>query len=436
MSRSELEVAPLQAWLRERLRNSLDGSEGNAGIGEMAAETGVPDRTIYRLAAGWETTNTGARREITHVTSELAERLLREEFAIVYPLDLELEDEAWCHTCRENMLPIEGKCPWCDTPVGVKPIRTTPKRRRDERPKRVTLRTVKAPRAGFERVERPEGELRPTLPKGRRPYKGMLSRKLLRDEIAWLYYYEQWGFVRIARWLRENRPQEVAYAKSENSLANGIHSAFERLGWPRRDRVQATQIASYKHGYASRYNRDNDSYRRWHKVQSGKARPRCVGTVETCTGRIGARCARPAKHGSKYCAQHDPATAQERADRMAAMRAKSSLHDCVNVMPFTLWLRERAKEYPTQKALAAALAAGGYGRDRSGRSQQKAVSRWLRGQPASNGTTGPIVSKRTVRAVLAALGGDTQFGDLYPSERGRALAMTGTPVVSRAGRAA
>jgi hypothetical protein len=229
-------------------------------------------------------------------------------------------------------------------------------------------------------------------------YRGNLSEQTL-HEAAWLYYYDQWGFQRIARWLRANRPQGVAGYASENALLNSIYHAFVKLGWPRRDRMEATNIASYRHGMAPRKGRNNTDYERWKKARPGASRPRCKGLVRG-KKRYGARCGRPAKHGSDYCPAHDPAQREEVLTRVAAMRATS--HAVVNIWPFTDWLVEQRTRFPTQRAFAEAL-----GVDSS------VVGLWLKGQ-GHNPTRRPVIKPVTVERALQALGQGPRLAELYP----------------------
>jgi hypothetical protein len=200
------------------------------------------------------------------------------------------------------------------------------------------------------------------------PYRGHLSDDVLWRDAAWLYYYEQMGFQRIARWLRANRASEVAGFANENSLLNSLYHAFKKLGWPRRDRIEATNIASYRHGLAPREGRNHTDYQR-HKRKVKGARPRCKGIVKG-KARAGARCARPAKHGSDFCPGHDPEVRAQLLERVAAMRLIS--HELVNVWPFTEWLRERRVEFSSNKAMAKRLGCS-----------QTAIAKWLDGHAAT-----------------------------------------------------
>ena len=232
-------------------------------------------------------------------------------------------------------------------------------------------------------------------PEGMARYRGRLPEHLL-YEAAFRYYIDEWGFQRIARWMGRRFPEARGlFANVDDGLTNGLHQAFVRLGWPRRDRIEATNIASYKHGLAPRKNRPDDrNYRR--QLKAAKAQPRCKATVVAKGKRHGARCPRPAKTGIDYCPSHDPATADARAERLARMRSKQ---DLLEREPFTRWLIEERARFRTQGEAAAAL-----GLDTS------VLGRWLNGEDAP-------VKRSTVIRTLEAAGRGTALEDLYGEQR-------------------
>jgi hypothetical protein len=232
------------------------------------------------------------------------------------------------------------------------------------------------------------------------PYKGRIPEWML-SEAAWRYYIDEWGFQHIARWLARRFPEARGlYNDIDDGLTNGLHGAFVKLGWPRRDRIEATNIASFKHGLAPRKGRDNVNYERWKK--QGRARPRCKGTVRNHSRRHGGRCAKAAIEGSDYCYNHDPAREAERDAYLVKMREAS--HAVVDIMPFTHWLVWEAVKYPTVRAFAEKL-----GMDNGH------VGHWLKGK--GGGSDKPIIKPATIEKALANYGGDTTFADLYPEGR-------------------
>jgi hypothetical protein len=118
--------------------------------------------------------------------------------------------------------------------------------------------------------------------------------------------------------------ERFGYA-SPKSAAVCLHDAFRREGYELRDRIEATRVASTKHGRAPRRGRDR-SYKRWLREVRGDYQPICVGVKRNAPGR-GRRCSLPASRGSVYCHQHDPNREQERRLHMASMRALRAAGD-------------------------------------------------------------------------------------------------------------
>lgn len=90
---------------------------------------------------------------------------------------------------------------------------------------------------------------------------------------------------------------------------------FVHLGLPRRPQGAATAAANSSRG--------SGLTRRELRIAAGEIldRPRCAG-VKTQAPRKGAPCQLRATADSDYCAAHDPARADQRAEALAAMRAR------------------------------------------------------------------------------------------------------------------
>lgn len=496
-----LDVGPLREWLAGRV----------AALGFAAAgrETGLDEAQVRRLLVG-SYIEYGRRIEITTVSIGFIDQVLTRAdgppLRSLYPdLDAELSTEqAWCVACRETCMPIDGVCPWCETPIFEPPTELPPPRpseagahpRRSHGRKKA--RTVPKPRVG-------EGGWcptdAPTLDEGLVPARparhrrGRLTDELLvefvdhwesaasvraavreldahtehgyssferlydavgrhvraagwRDaataraaldapapmlqwpaprgltsalifEAQFRYYICGYGFLRTARALLP----DTTYA-SEGALADALHRLFRNEGWPRRDRVQATRLASYRHGLAPR-DRDtrlggkaNSNYRRWLKHQRGEVQPRCRGKVVQGS-RTGRRCLRPALTGKLYCAAHDVANAQQVAARLKSMRAIRDRR-LVPIEPFSCFLDKLAGRLGSNCAVASAT-----GLDPTVVSRLR--RRMEKGKPKTT------VRRDTVDRVLARLGDGTVFEDLYaPSTWRRAAASPARNGLSQA----
>lgn len=170
-------------------------------------------------------------------------------------------------------------------------------------------------------------------------------------EAAWLYYYDGLGFELIGRRLYCRAP----WYASPRSLNRAIHHAFEFMGWPRRDRVQATRLASYRHGLAAKSssNRQNPNYRRWNKHEQGRAQPRCRAKV-TQGKRKGKRCLMASITGDVYCYGHSEKSKVVRSEALASMRARRDAR-LIPAEPFAAFLRRLRLELGNYTNVAAAL---------------------------------------------------------------------------------
>lgn len=183
---------------------------------------------------------------------------------------------AWCPTCAEQVTPMpSGKCVWCDTPT--------------------------AERAPLKRGK-PFGVY------------GYLTDAQVR---AVHRLYEQGLSLRACA--KRIYPR-TRYA-SEKACANALHGHFVRLGLPRRERIEATVLASTVHGMARRASRDPEHQRRMRVRRGEIADRKCSGLKLTYPDK-GRPCRRPALAGSDYCLGHDPARRSEVAGRLAEARTR------------------------------------------------------------------------------------------------------------------
>ena len=164
----------------------------------------------------------------------------------------------WCRSCKEPTSLVEkGTCPFCDTKLVAMPKKTGVKPRISDDDALVLYRA----------------------------YKAGHSLRAIGAAIQ-----DRYGF------------------SSQKSAANALHSAFERLHLPRRDKVELMRERNFKHG---RYAEDRNSARRYQRLQTGETRGVLCSGVRTQYPNKGAQCKRPALAGSDYCIAHDPARRDE-----------------------------------------------------------------------------------------------------------------------------
>jgi hypothetical protein len=120
---------------------------------------------------------------------------------------------------------------------------------------------------------------------------------------------------------RELLPR-TGYA-SEKSLAVALGDQFRHRGWPVRGRIEQTVMVSTKHGRLRRDSRD-PAYVHAQRVARGEVRGvMCAGVRENYP-RKGEPCRRPARAGSEFCLQHDPAAREEIAAHLARARERAA----------------------------------------------------------------------------------------------------------------
>lgn len=207
-------VSVINAELRriaadDNLRLS-DQSLEAPGMVILSDRLGIAERTLYRyknsLDSVGEPTDSYARNRVEDMLDAMGV-----QFSDVYPEiaaaeDVELEDDAYCLICHEDVSPLAGRCPWCDTQVAKRPPRSI---RRVGQGRRLTDAQVRqAHRLHWE--------------------KGLSLRELGRQ----LY-------------------KKAGYATAQ-SCANALSNAFAGMALKPRDRIDATVLVSTTHGHSKR----------------------------------------------------------------------------------------------------------------------------------------------------------------------------------------
>lgn len=186
---------------------------------------------------------------------------------------------------------------------------------------------------------------------------------------------------------------------SVDTCESHLFGAFRREGYELRDRIEATRMASRRHGLAPKHGPrpGYGTYKR--RVLRAQAdRPQCAG-VRKQPPRKGERCRRRAMAGSEHCFSHDPTRAAERERVLAEMQARQPVKQMVAIGPFAAWLRRRYAEHGTLGAMGAATGL-----------HPSAVWRYKRGMGTSR--TGDRISAELVRQAVERDGGTT-FEELY-----------------------
>jgi hypothetical protein len=398
-------AAGFAVWLERQV--TIVGSENLAN--EMEIDGALIRRWIhggYNDGERWVTMDSIALSRIDQAMTLAGGE---ESIWTLYPyLDDDLEVAvAYCHRCREDVMPVGGVCPWCESRIITLDLLALPApgvRSPYRRRKTATLRTVKRPKVGqggWEPIARPVGVLKPAgppRPRSTRDRKTDVTEHLA-FEAAYRYYLDEWGFDRIAKLLLP-----LTRYSSYKTLSSAIYREFKVRGWPRRDRIEATRLASYKHGLAPRRRtkvlgaKAEGNYRRWLKHQRGEPSVRCRGKV-TQGPRKGGRCLRPAMHGATLCNSHAPTAGQLRA--IGAMNA-GWLASHLPPEPLAAYLEERRKDFPSWRAMAI-LIAGPAGKPAT---WQSGLKRIVDGHRSG-------VRRSTADQILEAIGEGLTVEDLY-----------------------
>ena len=248
----------------------------------------------------------------------------------------------------------------------------------------------------FEREEIRRG-LRPAKPKKRRGS----PRRLTDAQIAEAYRrYREEGISAHA--LAKELWREAGYS-GPGSCETALGQAFHEAGFEVRERIEATRLASTKHGMAPKHGPrpGYGTYKR--RVLRGQQdRPLCRGKKTTAPGK-GKPCERRAAADSEFCPGHDPAKqARRRAhlDRLHEETRRRAAAAAVPMAPFATFLRRCIAEEGSQTAAA----------ERLGLSVSS-ISAYCRGL-GSDKRTKQTIQRRTVQRVLEHDGRDIR--EVYP----------------------
>jgi hypothetical protein len=248
----------------------------------------------------------------------------------------------------------------------------------------------------FEREEFRRGE-RPPKPRKKRG----VPRRLTDEQVAKAYRrYTEEGLS--ARAVAHDIWQEAGYS-SPGSCETALGKAFHEAGFEVRGRIEATRIASTKHGLAPKHGPRPGYGTYTRKVLHGKEdAPRCKGTISTYPGK-GNRCARPAANGSEFCASHDPKKQAKRQAHLARLHEETRrriAEGSVPMAPFAAFLRRCIAEEGSNRAAAERLGLN-----------NTAIARYARGL-GNDRRPKETIQRKTVEKVLER--DDRDIAELYP----------------------
>lgn len=283
-----VDPGPMREWLSERLY-SFELRELGINADALGAQAILsPHQRLLRLV-GWdhERGDAGSRR--LHRWLNEAEALDRRDVeealhhagvhpGEVYPglaQDVELEPEAYCHACREDVTPIGGRCPWCDAEIGERPLRSI-----------------------------------------RRVGQG----RLLTDDQVRTAHRLHWSEGLSMRELGRRLYVQYGYA-SAKSCATALSVAFTKLALQRRDRIEATRLASTTHGLSPRPRLDEsaavrEARARYRREARARYRLRCEAITN-----FGTRCPNYAQPDGLVCRHHTPEGLERNARVLERARA-------------------------------------------------------------------------------------------------------------------
>lgn len=253
----------------------------------LAEQLGINERTVYRYKNGLDGESKPGVTTYARYPVEDALEALGIPFADVYPEiaaadDVELEPEAYCAQCRDDVIPLDGSCPWCDGPVGQRKPRSIPRRGQGRRLSDAQVRA--AHRLHWE--------------------EGLSLRELGRR------LYRQAGY------------------SSAKSCAGALSNAFAGMALPARDRIDATVVASTSHGLSPRVPRtlgEREAKLAHRRTLAQAGREPCSAV----TGH-GFPCQNFCPSGMRTCRFHSPeglATAAESLRRARSFQSRPPLLD-------------------------------------------------------------------------------------------------------------
>lgn len=257
-----MSVEDVQREIDERGWSTRDLSAVVAERFECATNTA--ETWWYRLRSG--------RRE----SAEWLERFMVALDLIPQPAGDRPGLDAWCPGCREVVPTLaSGCCVWCDEQTGgnTDPLPTPPHRSHAGQPYLMDEATLQEARA---------------------------------------LYLAGGSFRQVAAAVLER----TGYA-SVRSLANAMCDTWRYRGWATRDRTAVVRARSTIHGLHG-----DPAHKAALRIARGETQGRRCAGVRSQPPRKGAPCRRYALVGGLYCAGHEPARADERAERLADMRAR------------------------------------------------------------------------------------------------------------------
>lgn len=157
-----------------------------------------------------------------------------------------------------------------------------------------------------------------TLPVVKRgPAARYISAALLHE--AYDLYLQGYSTRRVAALIVDR----TGYANAR-TCAVQLCSQWRQMGWPLRDRIQATVAVSFKHGLASRDPATRDAaHRRRMRVARGEIQDIQCAAIKTRYGKgRGERCRRPAMLDGAYCHNHEPRLRDLVHSHLAELRAR------------------------------------------------------------------------------------------------------------------
>jgi hypothetical protein len=110
-SQDRVAIAPWHDWIVEQLESTTKA--------HLAQLLGCDESLVNRWVAGGYNDN-GHWIAYTDISIGRVDELLSNTSTLLselYPVNIELEADAYCERCHEIVTPIDGECPWCDGTV-------------------------------------------------------------------------------------------------------------------------------------------------------------------------------------------------------------------------------------------------------------------------------------------------------------------------------
>lgn len=281
-----LPALPLAMWIQHELEKTP--------FVRLAEQLGISPR----LLSCWRDELTSEGRPQFSVGRELVEDAfdrgdvgLWEVFPGVERGPRTEETHRWCPSCKESSaVDADRLCLWCGGPTEA------------ERPKR----------GGWKRPD-------------------LVGSRYTEAQLHALHVFH----LRDRLSIRElgRRTFAAAGYKSHRVAEIAISREWKRLGLQARDRIEATRLASTKHGMAPRYGSraGYGTYRR--RILHGEEdQPLCAG-VRQNHPRKGEPCELRAMKGARFCSQHDPERAAARVAHLDEVHARQRARFAESALP-------------------------------------------------------------------------------------------------------